>query len=114
MASAIVALAAVMSVTLPGSARDRASLDVALISVCGAWDALTNDRHYRSGRSAADAEAVLRGGAGSQWHPRAVDIVLAAVADEPGGGGLAGVGRRNRLLRPAPSPWKMWTAPISC
>lgn len=62
-----------------GLIGDEIPFDVALVSVCDAWDALTNDRHYRSGRSAADAEAVLRGGAGTQWHPWAVDIVLEAV-----------------------------------
>ncbi len=46
-----------------GLAGDQIPFEVALISVCDAWDALTNDRHYRAGRSAADAEAVLRDGA---------------------------------------------------
>lgn len=72
--------------------------DVSLISVCDAWDALTNDRHYRSGRSAADAAAVLRGGAGTQWHPRAIDLVLEVVGGERWPEQLEGVGR----LRPGP------------
>ncbi|MDZ7675336.1 MAG: HD domain-containing protein [Acidimicrobiales bacterium] len=83
-----------------GLAGDQIPFEVALISVCDAWDALTNDRHYRAGRSAIDAEAVLRGGAGSQWHPRAVDVVLAAVGEEHGVEHFAGVGK----LVPTPGP----------
>lgn len=76
-----------------GLAGDQLPFDVAVISVCDAWDALTNDRHYRSGRSAVEAEAVLRGGAGTQWHPRAVDVVLEAVGQERSAGHLGDVGK---------------------
>lgn len=55
---------------------DEIPFDVAIISACDAWDAITHDRHYRAGRSAVQADAILRGGAGSQWHPAAVELVL--------------------------------------
>ncbi|MGE3448632.1 MAG: diguanylate cyclase [Microbacteriaceae bacterium] len=75
-----------------GLVADEIPFDVAIISVCDAWDALTNDRHYRTGRPAADAEAVLRGGAGTQWHPRAVDLVLREARATESAAPLAAVG----------------------
>lgn len=75
--------------------------EVALISVCDAWDAITHDRHYRAGRGAADAEAILRGGAGSQCHPRAVDIVLEEVRVTAVTGGFEEVGALLRNTTPA-------------
>jgi putative two-component system response regulator len=46
-----------------------------IVSVCDAFDALVNDRPYRARRSAEEALAVLRAGAGSQWDPETVEVL---------------------------------------
>jgi putative two-component system response regulator len=46
-----------------------------IVSVCDAFDALINDRPYRSRRSTEEAIAVLRAGAGTQWDPETVDML---------------------------------------
>jgi len=46
-----------------------------IVSVCDAFDALVNDRPYRSRRSTEEAMAVLRAGAGTQWDPETVDML---------------------------------------
>jgi putative two-component system response regulator len=48
-----------------------------IISVCDAFDALINDRPYRPGVSVAEAVAILRAGAGSQWDPELVELFAA-------------------------------------
>ncbi|HKV86410.1 MAG TPA: HD domain-containing phosphohydrolase [Candidatus Dormibacteraeota bacterium] len=47
-----------------------------ILSVCDAYDALTNDRPYRPRQSHDAALAILRQGAGRQWDPRVVRLVL--------------------------------------
>ena len=47
-----------------------------ILSVCDAYDALTNDRPYREGKSVDAALAVLRQGAGRQWDPEIVQLVV--------------------------------------
>lgn len=59
-----------------GLTGDEIPLLTAIISVCDAWDAMTNDRHYQRARSHEDARAILQDGAGSQWHPKAVRLLL--------------------------------------
>jgi putative two-component system response regulator len=46
-----------------------------IVSVCDAFDALVNDRPYRTRRSTTEAIAVLRAGAGTQWDPETVDLL---------------------------------------
>ena len=46
-----------------------------IVSVCDAFDALVNDRPYRTRRSPEEAIAVLRAGAGKQWDPETVDLL---------------------------------------
>ncbi len=46
-----------------------------IVSVCDAFDALVNDRPYRLRRSTAEAVAVLRAGAGTQWDPETVELL---------------------------------------
>jgi cyclic di-GMP phosphodiesterase len=46
-----------------------------IVSVCDAFDALVNDRPYRTRRSTTEALAVLRAGAGTQWDPETVDLL---------------------------------------
>jgi putative two-component system response regulator len=45
-----------------------------IVSVCDAFDALTNDRPYRSKMSEREALAVLTGGAGRQWDPDLISL----------------------------------------
>jgi HD-GYP domain-containing protein (c-di-GMP phosphodiesterase class II) len=46
-----------------------------IVSVCDAFDALVNDRPYRTRRSTKEALAVLRAGAGTQWDPETVELL---------------------------------------
>ncbi|MGH9014928.1 MAG: PAS domain S-box protein, partial [Acidimicrobiia bacterium] len=78
-----------------GLAGDDLSLEAAIVSVSDAWDAIVNTRHYRAGLQASDARQILHDGAGRQWKPEAVQLLLAEVdtdadADPPA---LDGVGR---------------------
>ena len=45
-----------------------------IVSVCDAFDALTNDRPYRKRLSERDAISILSGGAGRQWDPQLVNM----------------------------------------
>jgi diguanylate cyclase (GGDEF)-like protein len=55
------------------------SLEVALVSVADAWDAMTNTRQYREGMDVGRAESILREGSGTQWSSDAVELLLAEV-----------------------------------
>ena len=57
-------------------AGDQIPLLARILSVCDAYDALTNDRPYRLRQSHDAALAVLRRGAGRQWDPQVVRVVL--------------------------------------
>ncbi|TMC36321.1 MAG: response regulator [Chloroflexi bacterium] len=46
-----------------------------IVSVCDAFDALVNDRPYRTRRSTEEALAVLRAGSGTQWDPETVELL---------------------------------------
>ena len=52
-----------------------------IVSVCDAFDALVNDRPYRMRRSAKEALAVLRAGAGTQWDPETVDLLASELTE---------------------------------
>ena len=54
-----------------------------IVSICDAYDAMTSDRPYRPAMCSDQAIAELRGGSGSQWDPRLVDLFLARVMKEP-------------------------------
>jgi len=47
-----------------------------IVSVCDSFDALVNDRPYRARRPVAEALAELADGAGKQWDPEVVDVML--------------------------------------
>ena len=47
-----------------------------IVSICDAYDALVNDRPYRSSRSPDEAIQILVGGAGRQWDPHLVELFL--------------------------------------
>ena len=50
-----------------------------IVAVCDAFDALVNDRPYRSRKTVGEALATLRAGAGHQWDPTVVDVFTADV-----------------------------------
>ena len=57
-------------------AGDRIPLLARIVAVCDAYDAMTNDRPYRTSQSREQAMAVLRIGAGRQWDPAIVRAFL--------------------------------------
>ena len=57
-------------------AGDRIPLLARIVSVCDAYDALTSDRPYREGQSLEGALGVLRRGAGVQWDPQIVQLMV--------------------------------------
>ena len=56
----------------------RIPLGSRIIAACDAWDAMTNDRPYRSALPRDEAVAALLAGAGAQWDD---DVVTALVAE---------------------------------
>ena len=70
-----------------GLSGDEVALDVGIIGVADAWDAMVQTRHYRPAMSEEDARRILVENAGTQWP--------AAAASAPGG---------TRSNTPSPSP----------
>lgn len=58
-----------------GLTGDEVSLEVSIISVCDAWDAMVHTRHYRAGLSETEARATLAAHAGTQWRRDAVELL---------------------------------------
>ena len=82
-----------------GIAGDAIPLESRITLVCDAYDAMTSDRPYRSSIAPAAAVAELRAGAGSQFCPRCVDALVAALArTEPA---VAGAEARRFTRAPA-------------
>ncbi len=48
-----------------------------IVSVCDAYDAMVTDRPYRLRRSLDEATAVMTNGAGKQWDPEVVKMLVA-------------------------------------
>jgi HD-GYP domain-containing protein (c-di-GMP phosphodiesterase class II) len=70
--------------------------EAAIIAVCDAYDAMAYARHYRRAMGTERAIAILREHAGTQWLHRAVDVVIATLADmPPAAPGLDRVGRMS-------------------
>jgi putative two-component system response regulator len=46
--------------------------DARMLAVVDAWDAITQDRPYRAGKTADEAREILQAGSGVQWEPRIV------------------------------------------
>lgn len=63
-----------------GLTREQIPIGSRIILVCDAYDALTTDRPYRKGASKADALAVIRANAGTQFDPEVVEA-LERIAD---------------------------------
>lgn len=56
-------------------------LEARIISVCDAFDAMSNTRQYREGMGREKSVAILREHAGSQWDPSAVHAMVGLVTD---------------------------------
>jgi putative two-component system response regulator len=59
-----------------GLCGDEIPLLARIVSVCDAYDALVNDRPYRTGLARNEAIDILRQGAGTQWDPALVELVI--------------------------------------
>jgi HD-GYP domain-containing protein (c-di-GMP phosphodiesterase class II) len=57
-------------------------LGARVIAVADAYDAMTTDRPYRSGKTSREATQILMNGSGSQWNKDIVDALLAALKNE--------------------------------
>jgi putative nucleotidyltransferase with HDIG domain len=64
-----------------GATAQQVPLTVALVGVCDAWDALTEDRPYRAALSVDEAAAEMWRHAGRQWSRALVQWLLECVAD---------------------------------
>jgi putative nucleotidyltransferase with HDIG domain len=64
-----------------GLAGEEIPIESRIIFCCDAFNAMTTDRSYRPGRSAAEALEELRANAGTQFDPRVVEAVVATLAD---------------------------------
>ena len=62
-----------------GLAGEEIPLVSRIVCTCDAWSAMTTDRSYRKALSPEDAVAELRRCAGTQFDPRVVDALLAAL-----------------------------------
>ncbi len=85
-----------------GLAADEIPVEVGIISVCDAFDAMCHTRHYRQGMGQEKAIEVLSEYTGSQWDPEAVVIVMATIrSDAVTGNVLDDVGRSIDAEEPA-------------
>jgi HD-GYP domain-containing protein (c-di-GMP phosphodiesterase class II) len=66
-----------------GLAGEEIPLVARIVCACDAFSAMTTDRSYRKAMSQDDALAELRRCAGTQFDPRVVDALVAAVGVEP-------------------------------
>jgi putative two-component system response regulator len=71
-----------------GLKGSRIPLLARIVAACDAFDALVSDRPYRPGRSIEDAVSTLLEGAGAQWDPDVIDLLVSEVP-EIGGRGAA-------------------------
>lgn len=62
---------------------DQVTTEMGIVAVADAWDAMTQDRPYRSGMDPGRAAAIVTNGAGTQWRADAVSLLLREVAVEP-------------------------------
>jgi cyclic di-GMP phosphodiesterase len=61
----------------PDGLKGRAIPHLArIVAVCDAYDALTSDRPYRRARTADEALEILSDGAGKQWDPEAIEVLV--------------------------------------
>ncbi|MDA3038305.1 MAG: HD domain-containing protein [Actinomycetota bacterium] len=62
-------------------AGEQVSVEVAIVSICDSWDAMTNTRQYRQGMGRDAALQVIMKGSGTQWRTEAVALLLAEVGE---------------------------------
>jgi PAS domain S-box-containing protein/diguanylate cyclase (GGDEF)-like protein/putative nucleotidyltransferase with HDIG domain len=72
-----------------GLEGDAIPLASRIILACDALHAMTSDRPYRKAMPLAEAEAELRGGAGTQFDPEVVDALIAELTPDASGGDTA-------------------------
>jgi HD-GYP domain-containing protein (c-di-GMP phosphodiesterase class II) len=63
-----------------GLSGEDIPLGARIITICDAYDAMTNERPYRAPRTAAEALAELRHGAGVKYDPTLVAVFEAVVS----------------------------------
>ncbi|NOT32879.1 MAG: response regulator [Candidatus Eisenbacteria bacterium] len=63
-----------------GLSGEAIPIGARIIAVVDAWDAMTTDRPYRRQLDRAEAIRRLRAGAGTQWDPRVVEMLLVELA----------------------------------
>ena len=63
-------------------AGEEIPLTSRIVFVCDAYDAMTSDRPYRAAMAADDAIAELRAGAGTQFDPQVVQILLGVLGEQ--------------------------------
>lgn len=54
-----------------------------IVAVCDAYDSLVTDRPYRRARTVEDAIATLVDGAGTQWDPEVVNVLVHELSNIP-------------------------------
>ncbi len=64
-----------------GLAGEEIPIESRIIFCCDAFNAITTDRSYRSGRSEAWALAEVRANAGTQFDPAVVEALVATVRE---------------------------------
>ena len=63
-----------------GLAGEEIPLVARIVACCDAFNAMTSDRSYRKALPVHQALAELRAGSGTQFDPRVVEALVAAVA----------------------------------
>ena len=66
-----------------GLVGDDIPRDARIVSVCDAFDAMSNTRQYREGKSLESVLEILRENAGSQWDPVVVAALVAVIQRDP-------------------------------
>jgi HD-GYP domain-containing protein (c-di-GMP phosphodiesterase class II) len=66
-----------------GRSGEDIPLGARIITICDAYDAMTNERPYRPARSAAEALDELRLGAGVRYDPCLVDVFATVLGGSP-------------------------------
>lgn len=85
-----------------GLAQGDIPIGAAVLAVAEAYDALTSDRPYRQAVGEAAAIAEIQAGAGSQFHPQVVEVLLARAETAVTRPARAGSVPLNRTSR---RPW---------
>ena len=66
-----------------GIKGERIPLGARIVAVIDAYDAMTTDRPYRDAMPLEAATEILRDGAGQQWDPRIVGVLLETIDIAP-------------------------------